>query len=85
LGDLLHAKLQLDVSQVSFVNRTEITQIAFPLRRFFRQDVAFVSMLPFDLSRTGKRKSLFRSGSCLHFRHLFSPFITISSSLKKEQ
>jgi hypothetical protein len=44
-------------------------QIALSLGRFFRQDVAFERMLPFDLAGAGKRKTLLCTGLGLHFWH----------------
>jgi len=44
-------------------------QIPFPFRFLFGKDVTFISMFPFDLAGSSKRKSFLGSGLCFHFWH----------------
>jgi hypothetical protein len=46
------------------------------LGRFFRQDVAFESMFPFDFAGTGEGKPLFCTGFGFYFWH-FAVFILV--------
>jgi hypothetical protein len=52
------------------VNRGRIRKITFPLGGLLGQDVAFVSMLPFDFTGASKSESFFSSGFGLHFWHV---------------
>jgi hypothetical protein len=52
------------------MNHGGIRKVTFPLNGFFRQNVAFVSMLPFDFTGAGKGKSFFSTGFGLHFWHV---------------
>jgi len=55
---------------IGLVNRCRIRKVTFPLRGFLGQDVAFVSMLPFDFTGARKSESFFGAGFGLHFWHV---------------
>ena len=46
------------------------------LGRFFRKDMAFESVLPFDFAGTGEGKPLFCTGFSFYFWH-FTVFIVV--------
>jgi hypothetical protein len=52
------------------VHRRGIRKITFTLDALFGQNVAFVSMLPFDFTGARKSESFFGSGFGLHFWHV---------------
>ena len=54
---------------IRFVNDPDVSQIPFLLLCLLGEDVALVSVLPPDFSRSGKRETLFRTGVGLQFRH----------------
>ena len=49
----------------------EMVEVPFLLLGLLREDVAVVSVLPLDLSRSGKREALFGTGVGLKFCHCF--------------
>jgi hypothetical protein len=65
----LTAKHSSDVLLICLIDRGEVSQVAFPLGRLFGQNVAFISMLPFYLTGTGKLEPFLGSGFRLHLRH----------------
>jgi len=52
----------LYIGCIRFVNHGSVGKIPFPLGGFFRQDVAFESMLPFDLSGARQVEPFLGSG-----------------------
>ncbi len=72
---LLHAKHFLDIALVVLVHQGVMSQRELTLLRFFGQNMTLVSVLPFDLSRTGKLESLFGTGFRFLFRHLSYVFV----------
>jgi hypothetical protein len=52
------------------MDRSGIRQITLPFNGFLCQDVAFVSMLPFDFTGACKCKSFLCAGFGLHFWHV---------------
>ena len=51
-----------------------VVEISLALFRLLGKDVAVVSVFPFDLAGAGERKTLFRSGIRLYFRHFVKEF-----------
>ena len=47
----------------------EVVEVSLLFGRFFREDVAVISVLPLDLSRSGKRETLFGTGVGLKLCH----------------
>ena len=68
---LLQAKQLAHALHVGFVHQAHVREVAFLLLRLFRQDVAFVSMFPFNFPCSGKSESFFGTGVSLHFRHFY--------------
>jgi hypothetical protein len=66
---LLHIQQKLNVTLIGLVNGSPISKVPFTFCTFFSQNVAFVGMFPFNFSTSGKSKTFFSSGVCLHFWH----------------
>ena len=49
----------------------EMVEVPFLLLGLLREDVAVVSVLPLDLSRSGKREALFGTGVGFELCHFF--------------
>ena len=56
---------------VGLVDDAVALQIALLLLGLLRQDVAVVSVVSLNLTRTSKEESLLRTGVCLNFWHFF--------------
>jgi hypothetical protein len=56
---------------VGLVDDAVTLQITLLLLGFLRQDVAVVSVMSLNLTRTGESKSLLSTGVCLYFWHFF--------------
>jgi hypothetical protein len=62
-------QLLLDAALIGWVNQRGVRQGELALFRLFGQDVAFESVLPFDLARAGNFESFLGAGLGFHFRH----------------
>jgi len=49
-----------------------VSKITLLFLRFFRQNVTFVSVFPFDFSCSGKGEPLFGTGISFNFWHLLN-------------
>ena len=56
---------------VGLVDDAVTLQITLLLLGFLRQDVAVVSVMSLNLTRTGESESLLGTGVCLYFWHFF--------------
>jgi hypothetical protein len=65
----LTLKHMLYIGFIRFIYQGGIGKVTFPLGGFFRQDVAFECMLPFDLTGACDVKSFLGAGFRFHFWH----------------
>ncbi len=65
----LHAQQSFDSLLVNRCYESDVSQISLLLFGLLGEDVALVSMLSLNFSRSGKRKTLFRTGVGLHLWH----------------
>ena len=71
----LHYKKFLYSLDINTVNKCEMVKISLLLLGLLGEDVAVVSVLPLDFSRSGKRETLFGTGVGLklcHFTKIFN-------------
>lgn len=64
---------------ICLIDHRCISQVTFSFGGFFGQDMAFVSMLPFNLAGTREGKSLLGSGLCLHLWHYSKFYVELFS------
>ena len=57
--------------EISLLDEGEVVKVSLAFLGFLGEDVAVVSMLPLDLSRSGKRETLFGTGVGLKLCHCF--------------
>ena len=67
----LNCKKLFDAVHVNLFDDSEMVEIPLLLLGLLGEDVAVVSMLPLDFSRSGKRETLFGTGVGLELCHLF--------------
>ena len=64
-----------DSLNIHLLEEGEVVQVAFALLGLLGEDVAVVSMLPLDLSRSGKREALFGTGDGFKLCHCCNKLI----------
>jgi hypothetical protein len=69
VSSTLDGQEELYVVHVWLRDETVFSQSTFTRSFFFGQNVALERMLPFDLTRSSKRKTLFSTGIGFHLRH----------------
>ncbi len=67
---LLHRQQPLDILLVRWMHFPKIGEVTLPFGGLFRENMAFVSVLSFNLTRTREGEPLFGAGICFHFRHM---------------
>ena len=68
--------------EISLLNESEMIKVSLAFCGFLGEDVAVVSMLPLDFSRSGKRETLFGTGVGLKLCHCFLIFNDLYSAAR---
>ena len=66
---LAEVKEFANLTHVGACHESGLVKIAFALLALLCQDVAMISVFPFDFPCAGERETLFRRGIGLNFRH----------------
>jgi len=81
----LNIKLQdqkfFKTGNIHLLDDGEMIQVTFLLLGLLGEDVAVISVLPLDLSRSGKRKALFGTGVGFEFCHCVKQLLIIHTSV----
>ena len=80
LNNKLHDQELFHALDVVLVQDSEVVKVAFLLSGLLGEDVAVISVLPLDLSRSGKRKALFGTGVGFKLCHCVKQLIIIHIS-----